>query len=42
MDAIESSPEIMKDFRVKTYMITEELKKQTKEIVPLLKDGLKD
>ena len=53
MDAIESSPEIMKDFRVKTYMIhglsdkyseisdrmAEELKKQGKEVVPLLKDG---
>ena len=53
MDAIESSPEIMKDFRVKTYMIhglsdkyseiadrmAEELKKQGKEVIPLLKDG---
>ena len=53
MDAIESSPEIMKDFRVKTYMIhglsdkyseiadrmVKELKKQGKEVIPLLKDG---
>ena len=53
MDAIESSPEIMKDFRVKTYMIyglsdkyseiadrmAKELKKQGKEVIPLLKDG---
>ena len=52
-DSFKTNPEIMKDFRVKTYMIhglsdkyseisymiTEELKKQTKEIVPLLKDG---
>ena len=53
IDAIESSPEIMKDFRVKTYMIhglsdkyseiadrmVKELKKQGKEVIPLLKDG---
>ena len=53
MDAIESSPEIMKDFRVKTYMIhglsdkyseiadrmADELKKQGKDVIPLLKDG---
>ena len=53
MDAIESSPNIMKDFRVKTYMIhglsdkyseiadrmADELKKQSKDIIPLLKDG---
>ena len=52
-DSFKSSPEIMKDFRVKTYMIhglsdkyseiadrmTEELKKQGKEFIPLLKDG---
>ena len=52
-DSFKTNPKIMKDFRVKTYMIhglsdkyseisymiTEELKKQTKEIVPLLKDG---
>ena len=53
MDAIESSPNIMKDFRVKTYMIhglsdkyseiadrmADELKKQGKDVIPLLKDG---
>ena len=52
-DSFKSSPEIMKDFRVKTYMIhglsdkyseiadrmAEELKKQGKEVIPLLKDG---
>ena len=53
MDAIESNPEIMNDFRVKACMIhglsdkyseiadrmAEELKKQSKDIVPILKDG---
>ena len=52
-DSFKTNPEIMKDFRVKTYMIhglsdkyseisdrmVEELKKQGKEVVPLLKDG---
>ena len=52
-DSFETNPEIMKDFRVKTYMIhglsdkyseiadrmAEELKKQGKDIVPILKDG---
>ena len=52
-DSFKSSPEIMKDFRVKTYMIhglsdkyseiadrmVKELKKQGKEVIPLLKDG---
>ena len=52
-DSFKTNPEIMKDFRVKTYMIhglsdkyseiadrmAEELKKQGKEVVPLLKDG---
>ena len=53
IDSFKTNPEIMKDFRVKTYMIhglsdkyseisdrmVEELKKQGKEVVPLLKDG---
>ena len=53
IDSFKTNPEIMKDFRVKTYMIhglsdkyseisdrmAEELKKQGKEVVPLLKDG---
>ena len=53
IDSFKTNPEIMKDFRVKTYMIhglsdkyseisyiiTEELKKQGKEVIPLLKDG---
>ena len=53
MDAIESNPKIMNDFRVKACMIhglsdkyseiadrmAEELKKQSKDIVPILKDG---
>ena len=52
-DSFKTNPEIMKDFRVKTYMIyglsdkyseisdrmAEELKKQGKEVIPLLKDG---
>ena len=52
-DSFKTSPEIMKDFRVKTYMIhglsdkyseiadrmADELKKQSKDIIPLLKDG---
>ena len=52
-DSFKTNPEIMKDFRVKTYMIhglsdkyseisdrmVEELKKQGKEVIPLLKDG---
>lgn len=52
-DSFKNNPEIMKDFRVKTYMIhglsdkyseisdrmAEELKKQGKEVIPLLKDG---
>ena len=52
-DSFKTNPEIMKDFRVKTYMIhglsdkyseisdrmAEELKKQGKDIIPLLKDG---
>ena len=53
IDSFKTNPEIMKDFRVKTYMIhglsdkyseisdrmVEELKKQGKEVIPLLKDG---
>ena len=53
IDSFKTNPEIMKDFRVKTYMIhglsdkyseisdrmAEELKKQGKDIIPLLKDG---
>ena len=53
IDSFKTNPEIMKDFRVKTYMIhglsdkyseisdrmAEELKKQGKEVIPLLKDG---
>ena len=52
-DSFKTNPEIMKDFRVKTYMIhglsdkyseiadrmVKELKKQGKEVIPLLKDG---
>ena len=52
-DSFKTSPEIIKDFRVKTYMIhglsdkyseiadrmADELKKQSKDIIPLLKDG---
>ena len=52
-DSFKTNPEIMKDFRVKTYMIhglsdkyseiadriAKELKKQGKEVIPLLKDG---
>ena len=52
-DTIESNPEIMNDFRVKSCMIhglsdkyseiadrmAKELKKQSKDIVPILKDG---
>ena len=52
-DSFKTNPEIMKDFRVKTYMIhglsdkyseiadrmVNELKKQGKEVIPLLKDG---
>ncbi|RRD25617.1 hypothetical protein [Fusobacterium canifelinum] len=52
-DSFKTNPEIMKDFRVKTYMIhglsdkyseisdrmAEELKKQGKEVIPLLKDS---
>ena len=53
IDSFKTNPEIMKDFRVKTYMIhglsdkyseiadrmVKELKKQGKEVIPLLKDG---
>ena len=53
IDSFKTNPEIMKDFRVKTYIIhglsdkyseisdrmVEELKKQGKEVIPLLKDG---
>ena len=52
-DSFKTNPEIMKDFRVKTYMIrglsdkyseiadrmADELKKQGKDVIPLLKDG---